>query len=111
MNPFGLPHQPISEERKALENEFKLVLSKLFLNYAEEEGQRFSFEKLLCDVNGLANLQLVWMKTAAFHKYSTFATSQKSLLSEDDKIAIVAHESFKEVVRRSIGEEKLYGQG
>lgn len=100
MNPFAMPRKPISEERKALENEFKLVISKLFLNYAEEEGQRFSFDQLLCDVNGLSNFQLVWMKTAAFHKY---ATQKETLLSENDKIAIAAHEAFKEVVQRSIG--------
>lgn len=100
MNPFGMPSKPISEERKALENELKLVLSKLFLNYAEEDGQRFSFEQLLCDVNGISQYQLVWMKTAAFHKY---ATQKETLLGQNDKIAIAAHEAYKEVVQRSIG--------
>lgn len=107
MNPFGMPDKfGISEERKALENELKLVLSKLFLNYAEEEGQRFSFERLLTDVYGISQFQLVWMKTAAYHKY---ATQKETLLSEDDKIAIAAHEAFKDIVRRSIGEEALNG--
>lgn len=97
MNPFEYKPKFESPEMKALFKELSELTSRICLQHAEEAGENVSFDSLSRSLAGTVEFNTVWFKTAAFHK---FATQPETTLPIDERVAIAAHEAYKQVANR-----------
>ncbi|UIS65604.1 hypothetical protein PP425_gp089 [Enterobacter phage vB_EclM_Q7622] len=97
MNPFEYKDRFNSPEMKALFKELNDITSRICLQHAEEAGEEYSHEALSCSLQGTVEFTSVWFKTAAFHK---FAIQPETTLPMNERVAIAAHEAYKQVAAR-----------
>ncbi len=97
MNPFEYKDRFSSPEMKALFKELNELTSRICLQHAEEAGEEYSHEALSYSLQGTVEFTSVWFKTAAFHKLST---QPETTLPMNERIAIAAHEAYKQVIKR-----------
>lgn len=100
-NPFNYVDKLGSSEMKALLKELEFVTAKICLLHAEEQGTGFDSNLIQCAIKSEATMAIVKFRAYAGHE---LATQPECDLSDDDKIAVASHETFKRLT------EKLYGQ-
>lgn len=97
MNPFEYKPRFESDEMKTLFKELNELISRICLQHAEEAGENISFDSLSRSLAGSVEFITVWFKTSAFHKFST---QPETSLPISERVAIAAHEAYKEVRKR-----------
>lgn len=96
MNPFSQKNKFSSPEMKALLLQLKEVTAKICLQYAEENGEKYDDALIHQTINSQVQFTNITFKMFAESK---LALQPASTLSNDDKVAIAAHEAYKRVVQ------------
>ncbi|AHY25049.1 hypothetical protein AVV36_gp087 [Pectobacterium bacteriophage PM2] len=91
MNPFKYQSKFESEEMKALFSEFSEVITRICLKHADEAGEDFSFDSLMCYFISSLEFTSIQFKTLAQH---SFSTQPETSLSLSSKVAVAAHEAY-----------------
>lgn len=96
-NPFNYEDKLNSDEMKALLKELEMITAKVCLLHAEEQGTEYDSNLILNVLQSRVQMESVKFKCFASHKLSIQPESE---LSDNDKIAVAAHEVFKFITRK-----------
>lgn len=95
MNPFeSKGNIAESNEMKALFKELREVHAKICLQYAEEKGADLSMDHVHRCIHSAADFDIIMFKIRAS---AQLVHQPETTLPIDERIAIAAHEAYKEV--------------
>ena len=94
MNPFTGKNIAESNEMKTLFNKMREVTAAICLQYAEEQGEALVMDTVHRNIHALVDFDIIMFKIQA----NSFLTNQpETTLPMSERIAIAAHEAYKEV--------------
>ncbi|QQG32242.1 hypothetical protein CkP1_0082 [Citrobacter phage CkP1] len=97
MNPFKQSAAIAeSEAMKALFKELREVHASICLQHAVEFGEKIDMNFIHNSINASTAFDIVYFKSMAAHKLST---QPENSLPTDERIAVAAHEAYKEVIK------------
>jgi hypothetical protein len=94
MNPFKSDNIAETEEMKALFRELREINARICLLYAEEKGADLNMDHVHRSIHAATDFDVIMFKMYAASKLST---QPETSLSLDERIAVAAHEAYKEV--------------
>lgn len=98
-NIFASKYQTQTPEMKAKFAELRKLVAEMLLLHCEEKGEETDLTHFGVQLKSAIEFDVVWFRTCAFHK---LANQPDTPLPMSEKIAIAAHEAYKNMVKREL---------